>query len=120
MHRNLPYLQQVANHCDKLVVMMYDTALPWEKFYIALMQDWTRELAETIAPTRCELILGIPAYEDAGVGYHRPEVENISSALKGISATMPQDAIHGIALYCEWEMDAAKWQQWRRFMNHQY
>ena len=65
----------------------------------------------------CELILGIPAYEDAGVGYHHPRVGNISSALRGISAADRNARIGGIAVYCEWEMDDAQWPEWRRWFR---
>ena len=116
VHWELPYVRQVASRCDQLAVMMYDTAIPLEKFYVALMKQWTRELSETVNPTGCELILGVPAYEDDGVGYHHPEVENLFAALNGISATMPNAGIHGIAIYCEWVMNEAKWRQWHQFI----
>ena len=81
------------------------------------MTDWPHELAGAVRPTGCELLLGIPAYEDAGVGYHHPYVENISSALRGIAASERKNEIGGIAVYCEWEMDENKWQCWRNFIK---
>ena len=117
VHWQLSYINRVARHCDQLAVMMYDTAIPLEKFYINLMTDWTRELAGAVRPTGCELLLGIPAYEDAGVGYHHPQVENISSALRGIAGSDRKNEIGGIAIYCEWEMSDAKWQCWRKFIK---
>ena len=117
VHWHLAYINRVARHCDQLAVMMYDTAIPLEKFYIMLMTDWTRQLVGAVRPTGCELLLGIPAYEDAGVGYHHPRVENISSALRGISASDRLDRVGGIAIYCEWEMNDAKWQRWRKFIR---
>lgn len=117
VHWRLVYINRVARHCDQLAVMMYDTAIPLEKFYVKLMTDWTHELVGAVRPTGCELLLGIPAYEDAGVGYHHPHVENISSALRGISGSDRLDRIGGIAIYCEWEMSDAKWQRWRNFIK---
>ena len=117
VHWRLVYINRVARHCDQLAVMMYDTAIPLEKFYVKLMTDWTHELVGAVRPTGCELLLGIPAYEDAGVGYHHPHVENISSALRGISGSDRLDRIGGIAIYCEWEMSDAKWQHWRKFIK---
>ena len=117
LHWRLAYINRIARHCDQLAVMMYDTAIPVEKFYIELMTDWTRQLAGAVRSTGCELLLGIPAYEDAGVGYHHPRVENIGSALRGISASDRLDRIGGIAIYCEWEMNDAKWQRWRKFIR---
>ena len=117
VHWHLAYINRIARHCDQLAVMMYDTAIPLEKFYVKLMTDWTRQLVGAVHPTGCELLLGIPAYEDAGVGYHRPRVENIGSALRGIAASDRLDRIGGIAIYCEWEMDENKWQCWRNFIK---
>ena len=107
VHWDLDYLRQVAR-CDKLTVVMDDIAISQEKYYIALVKRWTGELSETVHPTGCELILGIHAYEDADVGYHHPKVENVSSALKGISAAKSGDKINGIAIYCEREMNERK------------
>ena len=117
VHWNLPYIKLVATRCDQMAVMMYDTAIPLEKFYIKLMTDWTRQLVTTISSINCELLLGIPAYNDAEVGYHHPRVENIDSALKGISASGKKNEIKGISIYCEWEMDENKWQSWKKFIR---
>jgi len=114
VHWRTPFINRIARHCDQLAVMMYDTAIPLEKFYTDLMTRWTIVLTGTMHLTGCELILGIPSYEDAGVGYHHPRVENITSALRGISDSGRTEKIGGIAIYCEWEMDDAKWEQWRR------
>lgn len=115
VHWDLPYMKEVALRCDQLAAMMYDTAIPLEKFYIKLMSNWTRELAATANSADCQLILGVPAYEDADVGYHHPRVENINSALRGISAAGCAGHFSGIAIYCEWEMTPEKWQIWRKF-----
>ena len=117
VHWQISYINRVARHCDQLAVMMYDTAIPLEKFYVKLMTDWTRQLAGAVRSTGCKLLLGIPSYEDAGVGYHHPRVENISSALRGIAASDRLGRIGGIAIYCEWEMDENKWQCWRKFIR---
>ena len=117
VHWHLFYIKRLTNHCDQLAVMMYDTAIPLEKFYIKLMTDWTDQLAPAVRRTGCELLLGIPAYEDAGVGYHHPSVENINSALQGISASDRKNEVNGIAIYCKWEMDENKWQIWRKFIR---
>ncbi len=108
VHWELNYLNEVSRHADQMAVMMYDTAIKMEKFYILLMKQWCRELAENV---KCELLFGVPAYEDADSGYHHPSVENLSSAISGISAAKVK--AHGIAIYCEWEMTPDKWQTWQ-------
>ena len=117
VHWELSYIKRLTDHCDQLAVMMYDTAIPLEKFYIKLMTDWTDQLASAVSSGNCELLLGIPAYEDTGVGYHHPRVENIFSALKGIAGAGGKLQASGIAIYCEWEMDENKWAVWRKFIR---
>ena len=117
VHWQERYLREVAGRCDQLTVMMYDTAIPLAKFYTKLMTDWTESLTGIVRSGKCRLVLGIPAYEDPGVGYHRAGAENIISALRGISAARRNGEISGIALYCEWEMTEAKWRQWRGFIR---
>ena len=115
VHWNLPYIKLVATRCDQMAVMMYDTAIPYRKFYINLYKQWIDNLSKTLYKTNTEILLGVPAYEDAGVGYHHPEVENISAALSAISASPFQKNISGIAIYCEWEMTDSKWQIWQEY-----
>jgi hypothetical protein len=117
VHWGDDYMRQVSERCSQLAVMMYDTAIPLEKFYIKLMRDWTKQLVQITCSTGCELLLGVPAYDDSGVGYHKPEVENLRSALQGISDSPWRFGAEGIAIYCEWEMDDAKWRTWRRFVR---
>lgn len=62
--------------------MMYDTAIPYEKVYRHLMALWTREILVWAGNT--PVLLGVPAHDDAGVGYHNPKVENLKNALMGI------------------------------------
>ena len=64
------------------------------------------------------MLLGVPTYDDAGVGYHLPSVEHLPNALLGIHAGLsgyrtPPDHYQGVAIYCEWETDDAEWQYWR-------
>lgn len=68
-------------------IMMYDRAIPFEKVYRHLMASWTKEAFVWAANT--EVLLGIPAYDDAGVGYHDPKVENLKNALMGIHVNIP-------------------------------
>lgn len=113
LHWDEAYFREVARHCDQLAVMMYDTGLRYDKLYQRLMADWTQEVLVWAGET--EVLLGLPAYEDADVGYHRPEVENQENGLQGIHrgledlAEVP-DHYQGTAVYCEWEMTEAKWQ----------
>ncbi|MBS1368747.1 MAG: glycoside hydrolase family 18 protein [Lentisphaeria bacterium] len=121
VHWETGYLKEVAQRCDRMAVMMYDTALTKEKLYIRLMRVWTHELLEAVDGTECRLLLGLPAYEDAGSGYHHPDVEHLAGALRGIHAGLSGRELTnylGCAIYCEWEMTPEKWSVWqRRFLG---
>jgi hypothetical protein len=108
VHWDEAYTRQVAKRADQLAFMMYDTALQAPKVYEWLMRAWTGEILAWASAT--EVLLGVPAYDDAGVGYHNPRVENVEHALAGIQAGL-SDAeplpphFAGVALYSDWEMD---------------
>lgn len=122
VHWSPEYLRQTAGHADQLCVMMYDTALRYEKFYIALMRSWTCELINAVSDTRGELLFGLPAYDDADTGYHNPGVENLHSALSGCAAGLAgvtTKSFTGFAIYCEWEMTPEKWSVWDKFLPDQ-
>jgi hypothetical protein len=115
VHWDEKYFRQVARRSDQLVVMMYDTALRVPKLYQSLMADWTTEVL-TWSEGKPAL-LGVPTYDDAGVGYHDPKIENIRNALLGIHQSLSEHpysrSYQGVALYCEWETDAAEWRYFR-------
>ena len=62
--------------------------------------------------------LGLPTYDDAGVGYHDPKVENLNNALlgvhRGLSQTVPTTNYQGVAIYCDWETSDAEWNHFRQ------
>jgi len=113
IHWEEAYFREVANHCDHLAVMAYDTALRWEKPYQRLMADWTQEILTWAGET--PVLIGIPAYDDAESGYHHPDVENPVNAFAGLHAgllrfpKLPASYL-GMALYSDWEMTATEWE----------
>jgi hypothetical protein len=112
VHWDEAYFRSVASKVDQMVVMMYDTAIQWQKIYVNLMVTWTKQCLLWSNDT--DVLLGLPTYDDADSGYHNPDVENLHNALLGIHGALgtfePLPGNYaGIALYCEWEMDAAEW-----------
>jgi len=120
VHWDEAFSREVAARVDQAVVMMYDTSLHSSRLYKQLMKNWTIEALAWYAPR--EVLLGLPAYEDAGVSYHDPKTENLANGLTGIHAglgdNVPPDYA-GVSIYCEWEMTAEKWQIFdERFQSH--
>jgi glycosyl hydrolase family 18 (putative chitinase) len=119
VHWEENYFTEVAKRSDQMVVMMYDTSIKLSKPYRKLMEDWTQEALTWANGT--SVLLGIPVYDDEGVGYHFSNVENIEHALAGIHAglskfkSLPSN-YQGIAIYCEWEMQEEEW----RYLSENY
>ena len=111
------YFMAVADEVDQVVVMLYDTTTRNGKLYQYLVASWTVQVLTWVPDTH--VLLGLPVYEDAGVGYHDPRVENLQNGLRGIHMgltdfeDLPAN-YQGIALYSEWEMDTGEWETLRR------
>ena len=120
VHWGEAYFREVAKRADHLAVMTYDTGIKFQKPYRKLMKDWTREILAWSEGK--PVLIGIPAYEDAGVDWHDPKVENIPNALAGMHAALLSfdnlpDNYRGIAIYCDWEMNEGKWGDVREFFG---
>lgn len=116
VHWDEAYFREVARRADQLAPMMYDTSIRIPKCYTQLMSSWTREVLNWSGNT--QVLLGVPTYDDAGVGWHDPRVENLKNALSGIHAGLkkfdsPRNNYAGVAVYCEWEMDQREWEQFK-------
>ncbi len=120
VHWEESYFRQVARRADQMAVMMYDAGQRFAKVYQHLMADWAQEAIVWSEGT--PVLLGLPTYDDAGVGYHNPKVENIKNALSGIHRGLSLGALatnyQGVAIYCEWETSDADWEYFRgHFLN---
>ena len=118
VHWSESYFREVAKRSDQLVPMLYDTGLTWQKPYRKLMADWTGEVLAWSEGK--EVLLGVPAYDDAGTGYHDPRVENLENALSGIHAALEGGVpshYAGISVYSEWEMSEGDCQTLQEAFN---
>lgn len=116
VHWSEAYFRQVAKRCDQMAVMMYDAGQLLPKTYQKLMADWT---VEVLAWSEGKpVLLGVPTYDDAGVGYHDPKVENLGNALPGIHRGLTRAEVptnyQGLAVYCDWETSEKEWAFWRK------
>lgn len=115
VHWDEKYFREVARRSDQLSVMMYDAAQRIPRTYQHLMANWTTEVLAWSEGK--EILLGAPTYDDAGVGYHDPKVENLPNALLGIHRGLSRQPLpanyQGIVIYCEWETNDAEWRALR-------
>jgi len=102
VHWDPAFITEVSRRCDDLVVMAYDAAQPVARTYTHLVASWTRTvLAASTVPVR----IGLPAYAEAAP-WHNPAVENLTHAIPGLRAGLPEDRTRyaGWAVYAEWTM----------------
>jgi hypothetical protein len=115
VHWEEGYFREVASRCDHLAVMMYDAAQKIPKAYQRLMADWTAEVLDWSQGK--SVLLGVPIYDDAGVGYHDPKVEYLRHALLGIHRGLSRKPVpphyQGVAVYCDWETSNPEWKYFR-------
>jgi spore germination protein YaaH len=117
VHWNEAYFRAVARRSDQIAVMMYDTGQHQSKLYQYIMANWTKEILAWSEGK--SVLLGIPTYDDTGVDYHDPKVENLANALLGIHRGLSRVSLptnyQGVAIYCGWE---TRGQDWRYFREH--
>lgn len=110
---------RLCAHVDEIVVMGYDTGLPFGRLYAAVVAGWVRDLSVTLADGPCRWSMGVPTYED-DVPWHDPDAETLAHALAGIrrGMTAPPANFDGVTLYAAWTTDPTEWHQfdtiWRR------
>lgn len=106
------YLRQVAECCDQIAVMSYDTAMPTPRLYSRYVAWEASRACEALAGTHCRLILGVPTYPDR-TWTHMPSAENMESALLGIRVGVERagnrSCFQGIGIYAEWTTTVAQW-----------
>ncbi len=112
VHWEEDYFKTISSTVDQMAVMMYDTALQLQKVYQNLMASWTEDVLLWGGDSK--ILLGVPVYDDFGVAYHTPRVENLKNSLLGINAGLSRfekipPCYQGIAIYSEWEMDSDEW-----------
>lgn len=110
------YFEDVAARVDQVAVMTYDSAMPTDWLYGAVVRQQTSELAALIGD-ETTVFIGIPSYDESNVG-HRPGAENVRSGIRGVRlglADLGDDApAIGAAIYAEWTTNADEWATWRR------
>lgn len=117
------YYREVANRCDQIAPMFYDTSIHDAKLYQWTYARWTKTVLNWTRDSNVEIVFGMPTYGAAGPAtgpvYHDPRVETLPNALAGLHRGLSEyDELPrnyaGAAIYCEWETDAAEWEIWRR------
>ncbi len=112
------YFRAVAERADQLVVMSYDSRLPHPDLYQLWLRHQVVGITRAVAGTRAEILFGVPTFDDRWRN-HDPTVENMATALAGITAGLNDHAAHrervvGVAIYAHWTTTPADWTLYRR------
>jgi hypothetical protein len=110
------YFARVAQACDEVAVMSYDSALYFPRHYVWLTEQQAFHVprAARIGNPQCKVFLGVPTYEDGGPSHH-PHSENPTMAIKGArrGLSAATSNVSGLAIFADYTTDAAEWTTWR-------
>ncbi|MFD0637065.1 hypothetical protein [Catenulispora yoronensis] len=108
------YLRRVAENCDQVAVMAYDTSLPTEWAYRGYVERQT-EVALQAVPPGVDLLMGVPAFHTDDPG-HSDSAETVPAALTGVRLALggrPPARPFGVAMYVEFAATPADWAAYR-------
>ncbi|WP_328916930.1 MULTISPECIES: hypothetical protein [unclassified Streptomyces] len=109
------YFAKVAERCDQIAVMAYDTAMPAESLFGGYVAQQTA-LALEVTPATTDLIIGLPGYHTDNMGHHA-YAETVAAAVRGARVSLARHArdrvAFGLALYVDFHATAADWAAYR-------
>lgn len=108
------YFGKVAQKCDGLAVMAYDSAMYTPRAYVWWVSEQVAHITKAVASAnpRCEVTMGVPTYGD-GTPSHNPHAENLRMALMGVRNGLASHADlrvwRGVALFADYTTGDAEW-----------
>ena len=106
---------KIAQRCDQIAVMCYDSFFYYPRAYYWLVEQQCIHVTQAAAKTHgaCKVILGIPAYDEGTAG-HLTHTENIHTAIAAVNSGLKdkrvvQSAFAGVAPFAEYTMDEDEW-----------
>ncbi|MHB2018543.1 MAG: hypothetical protein ACYCW6_16475, partial [Candidatus Xenobia bacterium] len=115
------YMRAVAQRCDQMAIMTYDTWMPTRPLYERMLAWQVSATCDAVAGTNCRLLFGIPTYKER-TRAHDPSVEQPLPAARGLacglSTATHHQAYQGMALYAEWTTDPREWRSLGALWGH--
>lgn len=110
------YFRKIAERCDQIAVMAYDSGLYLPRLYASWVSRQVRVLGKVCAGLNCRFVIGVPTYED-GTFSHNPRAENLKLALRavrsGLSGPLPS-GFDGVGIFADYTTDSEEWAVYRR------
>ena len=117
------YKKNVALLANQLTVMAYNSGLATPEDYSQWLAYQVQVYAKAINDIGggTSLMIGIPSYEAEPPG-HDPQVENVQSALRGVTSGLAQagdaaSVVQGVAIYAGWTTDEDEWAQFAAWLH---
>lgn len=116
------YFRQIAQNCDQIAVMAYDSALYFPRHYVWLVKQQAVRIPRAVAASgaNCQVVIGVPSYEDGGPS-HWPYAENLALALRGVregASSANGEVLQGVALFADYTTDQREWAIWRENLEN--
>jgi hypothetical protein len=98
------YYAKVAEYCDQIVSIIYDTAMPTAGLYQLFVQQETQHILEAVRSAHHppQVLIGVPTYSGNSFWFHET-AENMKTSLTGVIAGLNsnRDTSHftGVAIY---------------------
>ncbi len=98
------FYSAVAAHCDQIVAMLYNTAMPTGGAYQLAVKQETQHILDAVrsAPHPPQVLIGLPTYPGNEFWFH-DSAENIETGLNGVVAGLNSDRttapFAGVAIY---------------------
>jgi spore germination protein YaaH len=113
------YLGEVARRVDQVALMSYDTMVPTAVAYSGYVRRTTRAALAAV-PADVGLLIGVPAYAEAS-GYHDPDAEHITAALRGVRLALTDTPAvgreFGVAIYVDFTVTPEDWEAYEAFWD---
>lgn len=113
------YYTEVAKHCDQMVSILYDTAMPTAELYQLFVKQETQHILEAVRGVAHppQVLIGVPTYTGDNFWFH-DSAENAGTGLHGVIAglnSMPDASpFTGVAIYRYATTTDASWQTYER------
>jgi hypothetical protein len=108
------YYAAVAAHCDQMVSIIYDTAMPTSGLYQLFVKQETQHILEAArsAPNPPQVLIGVPTYSGNSFWFHET-AENMRTSLTGVIEGLNSDhntsGFTGVAIYRYGTTSDASW-----------
>lgn len=119
-----PYFKEVAQRCDQICIMGYDSYFYLPRAYVWLVRENVIQVSEAVeqaAGGRCSVLLGIPTFEDGTIG-HSNHAETLPLSLKAVrdgyfSSRSRKAVLRGVCVFAEYTTTPDEWSTYERLWS---